>query len=271
MTTVTDTSGETRTITTAKGTAAKVRTWGSAGSPAVVWFHGAGGLYPREPLLEQLGARFHVFASEWPGFGDEPTEGSIEDMLDFALHGWDVIDALGLERPHVIGHSMGGMVAAEMAALNPKGIDRLVLVGAAGLWLEEEPVPDIFAMLPFELAQVLFADAETGERFLAGGADFSDDEALKTFLVTNARRLGTAGKILFPIPNRRLSKRLYRLSTPTLVLWGAQDHLFSPAYAARYGELIGDSRVELVEGAGHMLPYEQPDRAAEVITAFLAS
>jgi pimeloyl-ACP methyl ester carboxylesterase len=259
------------TVTTRKGVTAKVHVRGEGGTP-LVWFHGAGGLFPTEPLLDLLAQRRQVLAPEWPGFGEEPTEGTIEDMLDFALHGWDLVEALGLggSRPHVAGHSMGGMIAAEMAAVNPRGLDRLVLIDAAGLWLDDHPIPDIFAMLPFQLAEVLFADPSVGERLLAGGLDFSDDAALTTLLVTNARRLGTAGKILFPIPNRRLSKRLYRVSNPTLVLWGAQDRLMPPVYADHFAHLIGDARVELIPDAGHMLPYEQPDAAAEALEPFLS-
>ena len=260
---------EAESVRTVKGIDAKVRHWGSG--PPVVFFHGAGGLAPTEPLLELLGGDYTVHAAEWPGFGDEPTEGHIEDMLDFALHGWDLVEAMGLAeaRPHLIGHSMGGMIAAEMAAINPRGLDKLVLVAAAGLWLDAVPIPDIFAMLPFELADVLFADPKAGEAFLAGGANFADDEALKQFLVTNARRLGTAGKILFPVPNRRLSKRLYRVANPVLALWGKQDKLIPPVYADRYAELLPDARVVLIEGAGHMLPYEQPAAAAQAVLGFL--
>ena len=212
-----------------------------------------------------------MFAPEWPGFGAEPTEGALEDMLDFALHAWDLVEALGLgdDRPHLVGHSMGGMIAAEAAAIQPRGLSKLVLIDSAGLWLDDHPIPDIFAMLPFELAEVLFADPAAGERFLSGGADFRDDEALKTLLVRNARRLGTAGKILFPVPNRRLSKRLYRVTNPTLVLWGAEDRLVAPVYAQRFAELIDGATVQVVEGAGHMLPYEQPAPAAAAIIAFL--
>jgi pimeloyl-ACP methyl ester carboxylesterase len=262
-------SAEVRAISTRRGVDGKVHVRGS-GHP-LVWFHGAGGLFPTEPLLDGLSADYQVFACEWPGFGEESTEGSLEDMLDFALHGWDVIEALGLgdARPHLVGHSMGGMIAAEMAAINPRGLSKLVLVSAAGLWLDEHPVPDIFAMLPFELADVLFANSARGESFLSGGADFSDDEALKTLLITNARRLGTAGKILFPVPNRRLCKRLYRLSNATLVLWGAQDKLLAPAYADRFASLIENAAVQLIPDAGHMLPYEQPEAATAAIKAFL--
>ena len=85
----------------------------------------------------------------------------------------------------------------------------------------------------------------------------------------NARRLGTAGKILFPIPNRRLSKRLYRLQAPTIVLWGREDHLIPPVYADRWKELVPQAEVQLIDDAGHMLPYEQPGACAEAILRFL--
>ena len=260
----------TSAIRTLKGIEAQVRIAGS-GDP-VLFLHGAGGLQPSEPLLDALAERYTVHAAEWPGFGEQPTEQLIEDMLDFSLHGWDVVEALGLgaEKPHLIGHSMGGMIAGELAALNPRGLGKLVLMNASGLWMDNHPIPDIFAMLPFELADVLFADPKAGEAFLAGGANFNDDAALKVFLVTNARRFGTAGKILFPIPNRRLSKRLYRVTNDTLLLWGAQDRLIVPAYATRYAELLSSARVQLIEQAGHMLPYEQPTAAAEAIDAFLS-
>src|SRR5881227_757921 len=75
--------------------------------------------------------------------------GLLEDILDFALHGWDVVEALGLDgrRPSLVGHSMGGMIAAEMACLAPTAIGGLVLVDPFGLWLDESPIADIFALL----------------------------------------------------------------------------------------------------------------------------
>jgi pimeloyl-ACP methyl ester carboxylesterase len=257
-----------RNITTRKGIAAEVREAGD-GAP-LVFFHGAGGLLPREPLLDRLAERFHVYAPVWPGYGPEPTEDLIEDMLDFTLHGWDVIDALGLERPHIAGHSMGGMIAAEMASVNPHGLSKLALIAPAGLWLDEHPIPDIFGTTPFQLPKLLFADPEKGASILTGGVDFSDNEALKNFMVGNARRLGTAGKILFPIPNRRLSKRLYRLTAPTLVVWGREDALIPRVYADRWKELIPGAQVTIVPDAGHMVPYEQTDAVAQAIEGFLA-
>ena len=257
-----------QTIETRKGARCRVLEAGS-GMP-VVFLHGAGGLLADNPFLDGLAARYHVFAPELPGYGESTGEELLEDMLDFTLHGWDVVGALGLTRPHLVGHSMGGMIAAEMAAIAPHDLGRLVLAGAAGVWLEERPIPDIFAMLPHELADVLFVDPARGAALLTGGADLSDMEALKDFYIVTQRRLAMAGKILFPIPNRRLSKRLYRLAAETLVLWGAADRLIPPEYAAQWKALIPNARVQTIEGAGHMLPWERPDAFVDAVVKFLA-
>ena len=256
-----------RTIETRKGTRCRVLEGGS-GAP-LVYFHGAGGLLKDNPFLDQLAQRYSVFVPEWPGYGESTGDELLEDMLDFTLHGWDVVDALRLTRPHLVGHSMGGMIAAEMACLAPRDVGKLVLVNPAGLWLDAHPIPDVFAMLPFQIAEVMFADPQKGQALMTGGADLSDIEALKDFYIASQRRLAMAGKILFPIPNRRLSKRLYRLTAETLLVWGASDRLIVPAYAAHWQRLIPTARLELIEGAGHMLPYEQPEAFSKAVQAFL--
>ncbi len=71
--------------------------------------------------------------------------------------------ALDLRQPHLVGHSMGGMIASEMACVSPHDLSRLVLVGAAGLWIDEHPIPDIFSLLPYQLAEALFHDPRKGQ------------------------------------------------------------------------------------------------------------
>ena len=92
---------------------------------------------------------------------------------------------------------------------------------------------------------------------------------VKAFYLANARRMAMAGKILFPVPNRRVSKRLYRLAAPTLVLWGERDALIPPVYADRWGQLIPGAHVERIASAGHMLPWEAPDEFTDAVTRFL--
>lgn len=259
---------DSRTVETKKGTSVRVLEAGE-GQP-VLFLHGAGGLLAENPFLDRLAARYHIYAPELPGYGESLGEDYLEDMLDFTLHTWDVIDELGLagHHPHVIGHSMGGMIAAEMASVNPHEMGKLVLASASGLWLEEDPIPDMFSFLPFEFADYLFHDPSKAA-ILSGGADFSSPEAMTEFLVGNSRRLGMAGKILFPVPNRRVSKRLYRLTAPTLVVWGESDKLIPLSYAARWNELIPGSELATISEAGHMLPYEQPEPFVDAVVAFL--
>jgi pimeloyl-ACP methyl ester carboxylesterase len=261
------------TVTTARGITGKVRRYGDPTAAPVVFLHGASGLLPSEPVLEGLAAQGHcVLAPEWPGFGDEATEDRIDDMLEFTLHGWDLVDALDLGSGPVdlVGHSMGGMIAAEMACVAPQRVQRLVLVSAAGLWLDAHPIPDIFGVTALELPGLLFADPDAGARALTGGLDFSDDGALITFMVQTARRLGTAGKILFPIPNRGLAKRLYRVTSPTLVVWGSEDKLMPTVYADRFADLLpGDVTKVIIDGAGHVPTVDAPAATLEAIAAFL--
>jgi pimeloyl-ACP methyl ester carboxylesterase len=248
---------------------AKVRVLEAGSGAPLVFMHGAGGLFPENPFLDRLATRYHVFAPEFPAYGESTGEELLEDMLDFTLHGWDVVSALGLSKPSLMGHSMGGMIAAEMASIAPNDVAKLVLVCSAGLWIEKSPIPDIFSFLPHEYAQYLFHDRAQGEALLTAGLDLKNPEALKEFYIGNSKRMSMAGKILFPIPNRRLSKRLYRLTAPTLVVWGKSDKLIPPVYADQFKKLIPHAEVSLIEQAGHMVPYEQPEAFVNAVTRFL--
>src|SRR3569623_2019026 len=89
---------------------------GGSGQP-LVFLHGAGGVTAEDPFLNALAGRFHVYAPLLPGYGDSEECATLRDMLDFTLHGWDIVAGLALQDPVLVGHSMGGMVAAEMAAV----------------------------------------------------------------------------------------------------------------------------------------------------------
>jgi pimeloyl-ACP methyl ester carboxylesterase len=105
-------------VRTARGATCAVRAAGPPDGPALVWLHGATGLLDDDRCFDALGrAGYRVLAPELPGYGSSTGEELLEDMLDFTLHGWDVVDALELDHPILAGHSMGGMIVAEMAAL----------------------------------------------------------------------------------------------------------------------------------------------------------
>lgn len=259
----------TTSITTRRGLAATVHLRGPADGAPLLYLHGTFGIEPDLGLLDELGnLGWRVHAPVLPGYGDEDTERELRDLLDFTLHGWDLADALDLtgRAPAVVGHSYGAMIAAEMAAVAPTLVGRLALISPLGVWMDEQPIPDVFALLPFELAQVLFTDPTTGIGALLGGANLDDPKAMEGLLVRNARRLGTAGKLLFPIPNRGFSGRAYRLTVPTSLIWGAGDVLVPPEpYARGWSRLLPDATILTIDGCAHMCTYEKPIEVASAV------
>jgi pimeloyl-ACP methyl ester carboxylesterase len=240
---------------------------GGEGEP-LVFLHGAGGMTPEDPLLTALARTHHVFAPYLPGYGETEDCPELRDMLDYTLHGWDVVRALGLTDPILVGHSMGGMIAAEMAAVAPNDVSRLVLIAPAGLWLDDHPTPDIFTLLPFELPRYLFHDPESGAKLMTSGLRVDDPKFLQTYLVRNARQMGMAGKLLFPIPDRGLAQRLYRIRANTVIVWGESDRMIPPVYGPAFETGIAGSRLVRVPEAGHMVILEKPGAIAEAVAAF---
>ena len=248
---------------------APVEVWQAGQGTPLVFLHGAGGLMPDDRFFQALAAQFHVHAPLLPGYGGSEGEDELKDMLDTTLHTGDVIDTLGLTGAALVGHSMGGMIAAELAALAPNDVSRLALIAPAGLWLDDHPVEDLFAKLPFELPELLFHDVALGESLLTAGLDLEDPAFLSEFLIGNARRLGMAGKLLFPIPDRGLSRRLHRIKARTLILWGASDRLISPVYGDAFAAAIPNSELEIVAEAGHLVTLEKPGRVVDAIATLV--
>jgi pimeloyl-ACP methyl ester carboxylesterase len=242
---------------------------GRKGGRDLFYLHGAGGHLPGDPLLAALANKYRVVAPLLPGWGESTGEDDLRDMLDVTLHALDLLEALKLHRPIVVGHSMGGMIAAEMAAIAHTEITRLCLLAPAGLWLDDHPVTDIFAKLPYELPGLLFHDVEAGQKLLtAGGGNMEDPEFLKQFLVMRARRLGMAGKLLFPIPDRGLAQRLYRITARTLIIWGREDMLIPPVYGDAFKKAISKSKLVRIAKAGHAVGQEKPAAVLEAMKAY---
>ncbi len=237
---------------------------GGSGQP-LLFLHGAGGLMANDPFLAALATKYHVYAPLLPGYGDSDEAPELREMLDITLHYLDLVEALGLKDPILVGHSMGGMIAAEMAALAPKDFSRLALIAPAGLWLDDHPIPDIFSLVPYEYPPLLFHNVEAGAALFTAGAHFDDPEWLKGFLVTNARQLGMAGKILFPVPDRGLSQRLYRIRAKTLLIWGDDDRLIAPVYAQAFKKAIKHADLAVIPEAGHMVIWEKTDQVTAAI------
>ena len=237
---------------------------GGSGEP-LVYLHGAGGMTPGDPLLAALAERHHVYAPYLPGYGGTEDCPTLRDMLDYTLHSWDVVEGLGLRDPILVGHSMGGMIAAEMAALAPNDLGRLALIAPAGLWLDDHPLPDMFSIMPYEMPKYLFHDPVVGAAMMTSGLKIDDPKFLQDYLVRNARQLGMAGKLLFPIPERGLSQRLYRIKAKTVIVWGMSDRMIPAVYGAEFVKGISGARLVTVPEAGHMVVSEKPAAVVEAV------
>lgn len=243
--------------------------------PALLYLHGISGAEGWPGALPRLSERFHVYAPLLPGFGRSTGLDFLDDQLDLFFHCFDVVEALGLERPAVLGESMGGWLAAEMAALRPKEIGRLVLTSPLGLWRDAAPPVDLFGLLTHELVPFLFHDtacpaaqAMLSVNQLLGKHDDRTDEQVE-LLIAMARGMRTAAKFLFPIPERGLEKRLHRITAPTLVVWGAEDRFVAPSYGDILVERIPHAQLHRIPDAGHLVALERTAAYTDAVLRFL--
>jgi pimeloyl-ACP methyl ester carboxylesterase len=242
----------------------KIRVLTAGEGDPVLCLHGAGGLF-WDPLLDSVAASHRVVAPEHPGAGDSQGLEHVEDLWDLVLYYNELLDVLEMPRASLLGHSFGGMVAAEIAANNPERVDKLALIAPIGLWLDDHPVPDISGMPPDRIPGLVLADPQGPLAALLPAPDPSNPESLFKAAMTMASIL----QFIWPLPDKGLDKRLYRVKAPTLIVWGAQDGLVDPAYGDEFVNAIADARLEVIDGAGHLPQLEQAERTAAVVTSFL--
>ena len=254
---------------------ARVKVAGSG--PPLVFLHGAFGLQ-WDPFLDALASSFTVYAPEHPGTtpGAPDEIKPIDTLWDLVLYYDELLDALGLDAPAVVGHSFGGMIAAELAANSPRRVGKLVLIDPVGLWREDAPVRNWMLTSPQELPGLLFADTNSPiAQMMFAAATASRDpasvEAMIDLRVQMMWSLACTGKFVWPIPDRGLKKRLHRIAAPTLLVWGDKDGIVPPAYAQDFAAAIKGARVEIVEKAGHAPQMEQTARVTQIVRDFLSS
>ncbi|HEX2172761.1 MAG TPA: alpha/beta fold hydrolase [Dehalococcoidia bacterium] len=236
----------------------------SAGSgPPVVFLHGFSGL-AWDPFLTDLAGRHTVYAPEHPGSGDSAGLEHLDTIWDLVLYYNDLLDALDLPAAALIGHSFGGMVAAEVAANNPERATRLVLIAPLGLWRDDYPVADIAGIPQREMMRRTVHDQRSPlARLVLPPRD--DPEALFRASVARASVL----HFIWPIPDKGLHKRLHRVKAPTLIVWGRQDGLAPPLYAEEFAARIPKAQVELIDQAAHLVHLEQREAVLRAVEAFL--
>lgn len=229
----------------------------------VVWLHGVHGLQDHDPIIAALAERYSLIAPLAPGFNDLAELDELRNIHDLALHYDDVLNALALDHVTLIGHSVGAMVAAELAAHFPARIDKLALLSPVGLWDDARPVADLFARPYPTIDKILWRGGEPIGPMANKPPQSAATDQVEA-LVTIARGMTAVAKFLWPIPDKGLRRRLYRIRARTLVVAGADDAFVPASYVDDFAGAIPGARALIVPNAAHMVPYE---RTAEVLDA----
>jgi pimeloyl-ACP methyl ester carboxylesterase len=231
--------------------------------PPLVWLHGLYGVDADAAVLESLAERYRVYAPVAPGFANLDDLTDLRDVHDVALHYDDVLDALAVDETVLAGYSFGAMMAAEYAAHYPRRVSRLVLISPVGLWNDAYPVADLWGLPAPELPRLLYADLDKAPRTDGSSAGVEAIVKLVSGMTSVAR-------FLWPIPDRGLARRLYRVAAPTLIVHGERDAFVPVQYAHDFAAALAHADVVVIPEAGHMLLAEAPRPTLQAVDAFLS-
>jgi pimeloyl-ACP methyl ester carboxylesterase len=238
-----------------------------AGRP-VVLLHGMQTFDPGARFIALLAERAEAIAPSHPGFGGSPRPEGFETVFDLVRLYLDVLEALAPGNVTLVGFGFGGWLAAEIAVACCHRIDRLVLVDALGIKIGDRETADILDVFNTTPAEVQRRSWHDPDRWAPDYDAMTDAE-----LVVRARNwdaLSLYGWHPY-MYNPRLAYWLRRIEVPTLVLWGADDGIVTPAYGRAYAGLIPGARFTLIEQAGHHPEIEQPEVFARRVLEFMGA
>jgi len=232
----------------------------------VLFLHDATGAAGWPPFLEALARRFEVIAPEHPGYGGEEPPPWLDRVADLSNFYLDFLDTLDLRRVHLVGASLGGWIAAELATRDCARLATLTLVDPPGLRADGVAGIDSYVTNDEQTIRDLFhgkdaADAAV-KRLLAPEAE---DALLRNKMVT--AKLTWQPRLFDP----HLAKWLHRVAVPTLIAWGAEDRILPPALAEAWRRAIPNAKVAILPQCGHLPHLEKPGELAGLIADFIAT
>jgi pimeloyl-ACP methyl ester carboxylesterase len=218
------------------------------------------------PFHDALAARARPLALSLPGFAGSEGHDAIDDHLGWCLAARDMLVAAGFTPGDtLIGSSATGAIAADVAALWPEFVGRLVLIAPFGLYDKAQPTRDLFAVLGKEAPGVFCENPKA----YSDQVEAAEGEDATAWSIVVNRAQEAAARILWPFGETRLARRLHRIAAPTLLLWGLADKVVPPAYAGKFADgMKAKVTIKTVAGGGHLLELDRPDEAAAAVLAF---
>ena len=229
---------------------------GGAGKP-LLFLHGASGAPAIMPFMEKLASRFDVLVPEHPGYGQSDEPEWLENIHDMAYFYLDFLKALDLKQTTVVGSSMGGWIAMEMAVRDTSRIKSLVLVSPAGIAAPGVLPADIFLLPPEEVVKRLFFDEKLAEARLAQPENV--DVSLKNRHTT--ARLAWDPRLHDPF----LPKWLHRIDVPVKIIWGREDRILPVGFVEEYRRLLPRAEIHVLDRVGHLPQAERVDEFVELV------
>jgi pimeloyl-ACP methyl ester carboxylesterase len=227
---------------------------------------------------DHLATGARVIAPAHPGCSQSDENKDIEAIEDVVFHYLEFLDGLNIPRFDLVGSCVGGWIAAEIAARHPEKIRRMVLIGAAGLFVQGALIGDVFMMAQPErgssyagLRQMLFSrdDHSKAVELFPDGIGEIEDEVRRYQMLRFGSRIGFKPPYFY---NRPLRNRLHRITAPALVIWGEHDRMVPLSHGETYAKSMPQARpLKIIPEAGHSVHVEQPELIAQLVSEFLAS
>jgi pimeloyl-ACP methyl ester carboxylesterase len=241
----------------------RVRVMRSGVGAPLLFLHGARGATHWLPLMSRLAESFDVIVPEHPGYGGSDTPAWLDNVSDLAYFYLDFIKHLKLQSVRLVGTSLGGWIATEIAVRSTAALKSLVLIAPAGIHVKGVQKGDIFLWSPEETAYNLVYDPELAKQMLAVVPSDADiDVMLKNNFAT--AKLTWQPRLYNP----HLYKWMHRIDVPTQVVWGNDDKVIPVPYAAQFQALIPGARLKIIEHCGHLPHVEKAREVFETIADF---
>jgi pimeloyl-ACP methyl ester carboxylesterase len=243
------------------------RVWEKGTGEPIGFLAGLGGLCEWTPFLDALAESRRVIVPSLPGFpGSGPSHRLLDTLPDWIAATLDLLEASGLDGCDLAGQSLGGLLAAEVAAVSRETVRRLVLIAPLGLFDDAEPVADVWARRVTEIPELYSAKpADFAAARLTPPKALSPDGVVE-WQIVQARASEAAARLLWPLGDLGLAKRLHRITCPTRLVWGSEDRIVPASYAKRFAEGIrGPTEIRTVAGAGHAVDFDQARALAQVV------